>query len=131
MSMRERHVVSEEHQSLWLLTTSPAIWAGHFAVSYMCAALWCGTDPERATSAIGPPTWGILISGFVALAGIVFTGVAGWRRHSHGNDRPPHDRDTPEDRNRFLGVATALLSGLSALATAFVMLSAALVPLCR
>jgi hypothetical protein len=128
--MQEHHVVSEERQSLWLLTTSPAIWAGHFAVSYALAALWCGTDPDRAASGVAPPTLGILISGFVALAAIVYTGVAGWRKHSLGDETPPHDRDTPEDRSRFLGFATVLLSGLSALATIFVMLSAALVPLC-
>jgi len=31
----------------------------------------------------------------------------------------PHDADTPEDRHRFLGFATLLLSGLSAVAVIY------------
>jgi hypothetical protein len=31
----------------------------------------------------------------------------------------PHDFDTPGDRHRFLGFATVLLAGLSAVATLF------------
>ena len=32
---------SEKHQSLWLLTASPTIWAAHFLLSYATAAIWC------------------------------------------------------------------------------------------
>ena len=39
--------------------------------------------------------------------------------HTAGLQRMPHDFDTPGDRHRFLGFATVLLAGLSAVATLF------------
>ena len=32
---------AERHQSLWLLTTSPVVWAAHFMLCYITAAVWC------------------------------------------------------------------------------------------
>jgi hypothetical protein len=115
--------VREEHQSLWLIVISPGIWTAHFVVSYVGSALWCGKGGEST----GLVTLGIVVLGIVALAGIAYTGLAGWRKHRHSEGEPPHGEDTPEDRHRFLGFATVLLSGLSALATLFVVLSAVLV----
>jgi hypothetical protein len=51
-----------------------------------------------------------------ALAAVGFIGWIGYRRHSFGQAGLPHDDDTPEDRHRFLGFATLLLSALSAVA---------------
>jgi hypothetical protein len=48
----------------------------------------------------------------------------GYRAHSYGAADAPHDDDTPEGRHRFMGFATLLLSGLSAVAVLY----AALVP---
>jgi hypothetical protein len=55
----------------------------------------------------------------IALIGIAIIGRRGYLRHGLGNGSLPHDDDTPEDRTRFLGFATLLLSGLSAVATIF------------
>jgi hypothetical protein len=122
--------VREEHQSLWLLTISPALWATHFMVSYIAGALWCGRTAEGLNSPF-PMQAAIASFGAIALAGIVVVGLKGWRMHTYGGaSEPPHDRDTPEDRHRFLGLSTVLLSALSALATVYVALSALLVRSC-
>jgi hypothetical protein len=114
--------ISEDRQSLWLLTVSPAIWAMHFLFSYIGVAVWCGKLADRA-STIDPIRIIILLTAIVALAGIGFTARLGWRKHSFGDAEPPHDKDTPEDRHRFLGLATVLLSGLSAIATIYVVIA--------
>ena len=115
--MTERHhEVAEERQSLWLLTAAPAIWAAHFLASYIVAALWCGMDRGADIGMLRT-----LVAGLAApaLAGIGFIGFTGWRKYSHGASERPPSRDTPEDRHRFLGFATLLLSGLSAIATIY------------
>ena len=67
----------------------------------------------------GPVRAFILGFAVIALIGIGVTGWRGWRKQSHGHGAPPYDEDTPEDRHRFLGLATVLLSGLSAIATIY------------
>lgn len=117
----ESQDVSEDRQSLWLLTVSPTIWAAHFMASYIGAAVWCGKITER-TGGLDWVRFAIVVTAIAALAGIGFTGWLGWRKHTYGEGAPPYDKDTPEDRHRFLGFATVLLSGLSALATIYVSL---------
>jgi hypothetical protein len=46
-------------------------------------------------------------------------------------DGVPHDDDTPEDRRSFMGFATLLLCGLSAVAVVFVALPARFLEVCR
>jgi hypothetical protein len=121
MTSETRHHISEERQSLWLLTISPSIWAAHFLLSYMGAAVWCGDVVGREGS-LGPVRIAIAAAAVVALIGIAITGLAGWKKHSHEGSPPPHHEDTPEDRHRFLGYATVLLSALSAIAVVYVAL---------
>lgn len=130
MSTPGKGEVHELNQSLWLLTFSPAIWAVHFLLCYLTAALWCAKVAEP-TGSIGTVRVAIAIYTMLALAGIGVTGWRGFRRHSFGVATAPHDFDTPEDRHRFLGFATVLLSGLSVVATVFVALAAAFVRTCE
>jgi hypothetical protein len=67
----------------------------------------------------------------VALIAIGINGWSGYRRHSLGSETVPHDADTPEDRHRFLGFATLLLSGLSAVATIFGGITAVFIRSCH
>ena len=110
--------ISEKNQSLWLLTVSPMIWAAHLMLSYATASIWCAK-----VAGPGGSLWSVRVAiaaySVMALAGIAITGWNGYRRHSYGEAALPHDADTPEDRHRFLGFATLLLSGLSAVATLF------------
>ena len=114
---------SEKHQSLWLLTASPLIWAAHFLLCYATASIWCAkvVGPGGSLAVVRVA---IVVYTSLALSGIGIVGWIGYRRHSFGHAEPPHDADTPEDRHRFLGFATLLLSALSAVAVLYAALVA-------
>jgi hypothetical protein len=139
--------------SLWLLTIAPAIWAAHFLSCYVTAAIWCARFAAPGGALNGIRT-AIAWYTAAALIGIAVVGWEGFRRHSypstlrHAQGRPEqsrgatglgtggteattHDLDTREDRHRFLGFATLLLSGLSALAVAYAAFAATLFDTCR
>ena len=108
----------ESRQSLWRLVVSPTIWAAHFLACYITAAVWCEKFAGRE-AALGGVRIAIGIYTAAALAGIALNGWSGLRRHRHGAETTPHDFDSPADRHRFLGFATLLLAGLSAVAVVF------------
>ena len=87
-------------------------------LSYATASIWCA-------KVVGPggslTTVRVVIAVYTALAlfGIGIVGRSGYRRYRFGNGQVPHDADTPEDRHRFLGFATLLLSALSAVAVLY------------
>jgi hypothetical protein len=120
----------ESRQSLWLLIAPPILWAVHFVLTYVTAAIWCAKVAGR-DGPLGAARVAIAVYTVVALAGIVAVGWRGWRRHTFDGSETTHDFDTPADRHRFLGFATALLAGLSAVATVFTALAAAFFSDCR
>jgi hypothetical protein len=128
--MKATEPLPEEKESLWLLAVSPAIWAAHFLLCYLTAAIWC-EKLDGAHTTLGLVRLAIALYTALALLGIGLNGWAGWRRHRHGSETTPHDFDTSEDRHRFLGFATLLLSGLSAIATLFVAMVAFFFEDCR
>ena len=87
-------------------------------LSYITAAIWCakmaGPDKE-----LGHARTAIIIYTIIAVAGIAWIGWIGFKKHSFGNATLPHNEDTPEDRHRFLGFSTLLLSGLSLIGVLF------------
>ena len=119
----------ERHESLWMLALSPTIWAAHFLLCYVTGAIWCAKVPALAP--LGGVRTAVVVFTIVALAGIAVTGWIGHRRHSYGAAELPHDDDTPEDRHRFMGYATLLLSGLSALAVIYAALVVVFVRTCE
>lgn len=121
--------LDEKNESLWVLAVSPAIWSVHFLLSYITAAIWCGKVAEPGGS-LGGARMAIAAYTLLALIGIIMVGWRGWRRHTLGSSTVPHDFDTPEDRSRFLGFATVLLSALSAVGTLYVSLAAAFIANC-
>jgi hypothetical protein len=108
----------EKKSSLLLLTASPLVWAAHFLLSYVTASIWCAKVIGFGGSLTTVRT-GIVVYTALALAGIGIIGLIGYRKHSLGYAALPHDDDTPEDRQRFLGFATLLLSALSAVAVIY------------
>lgn len=116
-------------ENLWLIALSPAIWAAHFLLCYITATIWCAKVVGRDGSLEGVRI-AVAIYTVVALFGIIATGLRGFRMHVLGAATVPHDFDTPEDRHRFLGFATVLLSGLSAVATIYVAASAVFIGDC-
>lgn len=121
---------AEHRDSLWWLVASPTIWAAHFLLCYITAAIWCGmiVGPSGPLSTARTL---IVVYTVVALAGIAFVGTVGFRRHRLGASELPHDDDTPEDRHRFLGFSTFLLSGLSAIAVIYAALTVVFIQGCQ
>ena len=121
---------SEKHQSLWLLTASPSIWAVHFLLCYVTVSIWCakvvGPGGSLATVRVA-----IVVYSVLALSGIGFIGWIGYCKHSFGDAELSHHADTPEDRHRFLGFATLLLSALSAVAVLYATLVAVFFGTCH
>ncbi len=122
--------VAERHESVWMLTVSPTIWAVHFMLAYGTAAVWCAKTPT-ALAPIDGVRIAVGVYTVLALGGILVTGWIGYRAHSYGSASAPHDDDTPEDRHRFMGFATLLLSGLSAVAVIYAALVAVFVETCQ
>lgn len=120
----------ERKESLWMLAASPLIWSAHFLFCYISAAIWCAKFASRFSS-LEPVRWAIAGYTLVALIGIAINGWAGFRHHRIGGEPLPHDLDSPGDRHRFLGFATLLLAGLSAVATVFSALVALIFEDCR
>jgi hypothetical protein len=119
----------EEHESLWLLILSPTLWALHFLLCYLTAAIWCAKLVGRDGS-LGGVRVAIAVYTLLALLGIGIIGWHAWRRHSFGTTGS-HDFDSREDRHRFLGFATFLLSGLSAVAILYAALVAVFMRNCH
>ena len=122
--------LAEQHQSIIILAVSPAVWAAHFLLCYLTAAIWCAKQPTALAPLAGVRTT-IAVYTVFALVGIALVGWRGYIAHSHGTATPPHDEDTPEDRHRFMGFATFLLSALSALAVVYTALVAVFVETCQ
>jgi hypothetical protein len=123
-----RPAVDERRQSLWALTAGPAIWAGHFLASYVAAAVWCGNVGTHAR--FGSMNVMFVAATGVALAGVAWVAWGGWTRYNHGEAVPSHHKDTPEDRHRFLGLATLLLALLSAVSIVYTAVAVAMLRGC-
>lgn len=109
---------AEHQQSLMLMIASPLIWFVHFMACYLTAAIWCAKQAERVNP-LGPVRWAIGAFTLLALAGIGWNGLWGFKRMRLEGGSLPFDADNAEDRHRFLGQATFLLAGLSAIAVIF------------
>lgn len=124
------HTAAGRNESLWILVASPAIWAAHFMLCYVTAAIWCAkfAGPDGSLWTIRTTVGWYTAAG---LAAIALVGWIGLRNHRHGSEPPPHDADSPEDRQRFIGFATLLLSALSFVATVYTALAAVFIQSCR
>jgi hypothetical protein len=129
-----------ERADLWSLLMPPTIWALHFLFCYLVAAVTCArlggvtlTKPNPGASFASLESFQPWVIGgtAVALALIAIFARQAWRHSGFGLDDPPHDAATPEDRQRFLGYATLLLSALSFVSVIFIALPAFLILDCR
>ena len=130
MKMSSEPRVAERNESLWMLVVSPTIWAVHFGACYITAAVWCA-KVGNVLAPLGTIRTAIVVYTVLAVGGIAFTGWIGYRAHSLGGADAPHDDDTPEDRHRFMGYATLLLSGLSGVAVIYAALVAIFIETCQ
>jgi hypothetical protein len=122
-------LLPKEVESLWTLFTAPVVWAGHFLLCYLVAAIFCekpdflGLNFANLRVAIGVLT-------LLSLAMIVVSALLAWRQWGFGAGDPPHDDPTRRDRLHFQGYATLLLSGLSFIAVIFTALPALFIDGC-
>lgn len=121
MKTTTTHPLPEKRESLWWIAVSPMIWAAHFFLCYITAAIWCAKFAPRdgTLGTLSPVRWAIAGYTLAALSGIAWMARQGLRRHRRGTESAPHDFDTAGDRHGFLGYATVLLSALSAVAVIF------------
>ena len=122
--------LAEQHQSFIILAASPLVWAGHFMLCYVTAAVWCAKQHSPLVSLMTVRT-AFAIYTLAALGAIAIIWWVGYRAHRLGHESAPHDDDSPEDRHRFIGFATVLLSGLSALAVVYAGLVAVFIESCQ
>ncbi|ODN71415.1 hypothetical protein [Methylobrevis pamukkalensis] len=118
-----------ETANLWTLITPPTVWAMHFMVAYVLAAVVCAKTGNTAD--LDSVRWIIAGATAVALGLIAAAAVQAHRHWGFGDDMPPHNEPTDEDRQHFLGFATLLICGVSAIGVIFVALPALFIADCR
>ncbi|MER8483312.1 MAG: hypothetical protein EOR30_00870 [Mesorhizobium sp.] len=111
-------LIPKEIETLWTLFTAPVVWAAHFLVCYIGAAVYCA-KPELVGLSFSAVRAGIAAATLIALSLIALSAWLAWRQWGFGTDDPPHDDPTRRDRTLFQGFATLLLSGLSFIAVIF------------
>jgi len=116
-------------KSPWTLVAGPATWALHFLACYVLAAVWCAKMSRVAE--LGEARIALWLLTATALVVIAGFGWRGWRAHCRGRAAVPHDGPGAGDRSRFLGLASLLLCGLSAVAVLYSALAIALIGDCR
>ncbi|SFU21287.1 hypothetical protein [Mesorhizobium sp. YR577] len=112
-------IIPKEMESLWTLFTAPVVWALHFLICYVGAAVYCAKSNQISFS-FEAVRIGVVIVTMTALALIAMSGFLAWRQWGFGTYDPPHDDPTGHDRKLFQGFATLLLSGLSFVAVIYV-----------
>ena len=122
-------LVPKEVESLWTLFTAPLVWALHFLICYVGAAVYCARAGQFGFSFDVVRT-GIALVTLVALLLIAMSAWLAWRQWGFGTQDPPHDDPSRTDRTLFQGFATLLLSGLSFVAVIYVALPALFVTEC-
>jgi Kef-type K+ transport system membrane component KefB len=112
------HLLPRQVETLWTLFTAPVVWALHFLVCYVGAAIYC-EKPHILAGDFDNLRIVIAVATALSLAMIVLSAGLAWRQWGFGTGDPPHDDPTRRDRLLFQGYATLLLSGLSFVAVIF------------
>jgi hypothetical protein len=117
--------------SLWSLIGGPTIWAGHFLLCYISAAIFCAK--------VEPAGFGFLdlrivigvvtLLAFIGIAFVGFQAVDHWRRAM--NAEWATDSDSLVVRRLFIGRVAFLLAGLSAIGVLYTGLVAIFIDNCR
>jgi hypothetical protein len=128
-----------DRADLWTLLMPPTVWALHFLFCYLVAAIACAKGGITLTAPAAGFSYAPLEGVRPAVAAgttvaLALIGIGAWQAWKHwgmGQDLPPHDTASDEDRQHFLGYATLLLSALSAVSVLFIALPAFLILDCR
>ena len=98
---------AESRQRLWIVPGPLVVWAAHFMVSYITAALWCGRLAGRGGS-LGSVQLMIGLYTVAALASLFVIGRIAFQAHAQRTSLPPYDADSPQDRHRFVALAALM-----------------------
>lgn len=121
---------NQTKDTLWTLIATPTIWAGHFLFCYVYAAVECVPNAAIFETIAGVRI-AIAAVTAVCLVAIAVLGLRAYREWRFNEGSFPHDKDTPEDRERFMEFSSLLLAALSFIAVAFVALPALIFVDCR
>jgi hypothetical protein len=108
--------MNEAWRTLWPILFGPTIWALHFLVCYVFAAVFCAKAEPSAD--FFPVRLVVAAATALALAAIAFVGFLGYRQWAIEHDMR-QDQPTDVDRRQLLGQASILLCGLSAVAVVY------------
>ncbi|KQW55623.1 hypothetical protein [Ensifer sp. Root127] len=111
-------LLPREIETFWTLFTAPIVWALHFLVCYLTAAIFCAKGGSAQQYVGLQLMLGALT--LLALVSIAISAYLAWRQWGFGTADPPHDESTDRARRLFQGFATLLLSALSFVAVLFV-----------
>lgn len=109
-------------RELWLLAAPAAVWLTHFLLCYASAALWCA---RIAPAGLGLGSLRGALAGYTVLAFAAF-GACAWIARLRL--RPGRHAS---ERQRFVATLLLMLSGLGALAAAYVVVPALVFEDCR
>jgi hypothetical protein len=117
MTSALRQRIQWRESGLWALIVPPTVWALHFLLCYVYAAIRCAKGGPLATL----DDVRIVIAAATAVALLIVSASAyvAWAQMGIEGDPPPHDESTTEDRHRFLATAKLLLAGLSFVAIVY------------
>ncbi len=110
---------------------APTIWAVHFLLCYLLAAVYC--EKAGRVSDLWPARLGIILLTLLALAGIAALTRGLWqvRARSVTEDDFEFTHNSPEERHRFLSHVALMLCALSAVAVLYVAIPAIYLTSCR
>lgn len=116
---------------LWAVIIAPGIWAVHFLVCYVAAAIYCekfGRDAD-----LGGIRLTVISATVIALVGIGLSTLRLWRVRGRSltDDDFEYEHNTPEERHRFLSHVAIMLCVLSAVAVLYVTIPMLYLSTCR
>lgn len=116
---------------LWKVIAAPIIWAVHFLVCYVLAAVYC-EKAGRGASLEEIRIW-LIVATIAALAGIAASTLRLWsvRARSVTDNDFEFEHNTPEERHRFLSHVALMLCVLSAVAVLYVFIPVVYLSSCR
>lgn len=123
-------IMRRAYANMWTLIAAPTIWAMHFLFVYVVAAVYCA-KAEGIFVNIASVQVIVAAATAICLFLVLLSARQAYRHWGFGDSDPPHDKDTEEDRQRFLGFTTLLLSGLSTVGILFDAMPALFIGDCR
>ena len=128
---QEQREFSEETSSLFRITLGPTVWALHFLISYVSAAVFCAKWGEQGESILGFRI-GVIALTVLALCLIAGLGWRSWRQWDYFADRDYENKyGEDEDRHQFLGHAAFLLTIISFVGVIYTVLPVLFIATCR